>query len=109
MLRGGIEMAEPPATPLTGHPSTPRLTAMRLADWSLRHGGVHIEITSRGGDPMNYRASIGWGNPPTLVRVKKKRGGGPSGGGSLRLRGGVTKGGPRMGQVSPICLPATLL
>jgi hypothetical protein len=79
-------MAESPATPLTGHPSTPRMTETRLADGSLRHGGVHIEIASRGGDPMNYRASIGWGNPPTLVAVANKQRCGQSDGRYLRLR-----------------------
>lgn len=48
-------MAEPPATPLTGHPSTPRLTETRLADWSLRHG-----LLASGSSAIVLRARDSW-------------------------------------------------
>jgi hypothetical protein len=48
-------MAEPPATPLTGHPSTPRMTETTLADWSLRH-----HLLASGSSAIVLRARDSW-------------------------------------------------
>ena len=50
-----MEIAERPAMPVTGHPSTPRLTKTRLADGSLRH-----RLLASGSSAMVLRARDSW-------------------------------------------------
>ncbi len=48
-------MAERPAMPVTDYPSTPLLTAMRLADWSLRY-----HLLASGSSATVLRARDSW-------------------------------------------------